>query len=249
MELIHRNLRLKEFAPLVERLAYCMKQKLPDNIDVDDLIQVGMIGLMEAANRYDEMQGVQFSTFAMKRIRGSMLDKLRYDDWAPQGLRRTMRRVDAATTKLQHLLGRSPNEFEIAKELNIPLSKLQKMRFEFQGAQLVHFDAHKEDYDEDFLDRDEFDLKMDPLELLQSKYFHEALAIAISRLSTRERTLMEMRYQQDMNLREIGNAMGFNESRACQIFNRAVKFLRNYLKEYVAGMSNEEACHIYSFVN
>ena len=249
MELAHRNRRLKEFAPLVERLAHCMKQKLPDNIEVDDLIQVGMMGLMEAANRYNELYGVQFSTFAMKRIRGSMLDELRHDDWVPQALRRTMRRLDVATTKLQHRLGRSPNEMEIAKELNIPLREFQKVRFEFQGAQLVHYDAHQDDCDEGFPDWNEFDIKADPAKLLQSKFFHEALINAISHLSKRERMLMEMRYNQDMNLREIGKAMGFNESRACQIFNRAVKFLRYYLKEHVTDQSNEEDCRIYSFLH
>jgi len=249
MELTHRNRRLKEFGPLVEHLAYCMKLKLPDSIEVDDLIQVGMMGLMEAANRYNELYGVQFSTFAMKRIRGSMLDELRHEDWVPQALRRTMRRLDVATTKLQHRLGRSPSEMEIANELNIPLNEIQKVRFEFQGAQIVHYDAVQDDCDEEVPDRNEFDLKSDPLKLLQSKYFHEALVNAISHLSKRERTLMDMRYNQDMNLREIGKVMGFSESRACQIFNRAVNFLRNYLKEHITDQLNEEDCRIYSFLH
>lgn len=240
---------MKEFGPLVERIAYYMKLKLPDNIEVDDLIQVGMIGLMEAANRYNALYGVQFSTFAMKRIRGSMLDELRHYDWAPQALRRAMRRLEMATTKLQHQLGRSPNEMEIAKDLNIPLSEIQKMRFELRGVQLVHYDAHQDECDEEFLDMNEFDIKADPVKLLQIKYFHEALVKAISHLSKRERMLMEMRYNQDMNLREIGVAMGFNESRACQIFNRAVKFLRNYLKEHITDQLNEDDCLIYSLMH
>jgi RNA polymerase sigma factor for flagellar operon FliA len=249
MELIQRNRRLQEFGPLVERIAYYMKQKLPDNIEVDDLIQVGMMGLMEAANRYNALYGVQFVTFAMKRIRGSMLDELRHYDWAPQTLRRTMRRLDIATTKLQHQLGRSPNEMEIAKELNIPLGEIQKMRFELRSVQLVHYDAHQDDCDDNYLDMNEFDIKADPLRLLQSKYFHEALIKGISRLSKRERMLMEMRYNQDMNLREIGKAMGFNESRACQIFNCAVKSLRNYLKEHITDQLTEEDYPIYSFLH
>ena len=121
------------------------------------------------------------------------------------------------------------------------------MRFEFQGAQLVHYDAHQDDCDGEFPDWNDFDIKADPLKLLQRKYFHKALVNAINHLSNRERTLMEMRYNQDMNLREIGNEMGFNESRACQIFNRAVKFLRKYLKEHIADQLNEEDCRIYSF--
>ena len=249
MESVNRTQRLKEYAPFVERLAYCMKRKLPHNIEVDDLIQVGMMGLMEAATRYDEFYGVQFSTYAMKRIRGSMLDELRHDDWAPQEVRRTIRRFDAATMKLQHRLGRSPNEIEIANELNVPLSELQKIRFESQGAQLVHYDAEQEDSHAVFLDRHESDINADPLKLLQSKHFQQALVNAIARLSKRERTLIDMRYKLDMNLREIGVVMGVNESRVCQINNHAVKLLRVYLKEYLAGQLGEEECQIQSFLH
>jgi len=166
-----------------------------------------------------------------------MLDELRHDDWVPQALRRAMRRLDAATMKLQHLLGRPPNEMEIAKELDIPLAAFQKMRFESQGAQLLYYE---EEGREDFLDRHGSDISTDPFRLLQGKYFHQALANAISRLSKREYRLMDMRYQQGMNLCEIGKKMGFNESRACQIHKRVVEVIRTSLKEYLTGTSEED---------
>jgi RNA polymerase sigma factor for flagellar operon FliA len=249
MELPDREERLQEYVPLVKRLAYCLKQWLPDNIEIDDLIQVGMMGLMEADSRYDEMQGVQFSTYAMKRIRGSMLDELRHDDWASQGLRRNIRRCDAAIMKLQHLLGRSPGEIEIANELEMSLSLFQKLRFESEGLQQVHYDTLQEDSEADFLDRHKSDSNANPLDLLQEMHFSMALADAIGRLSIRERTLMEMRYNQDMNLREIGEAMGVKESRACQIFNQTVKFLRAALREYLFDQSGEINYRIHSVMH
>jgi RNA polymerase sigma factor for flagellar operon FliA len=223
---------IREYAPLVKRIAYHLMVKLPSSISVDDIIQAGMMGLLEAAGRYDELRGAQFETFASQRIRGAMLDELRQSDWMPRGLRRDMRRIEQALSKLQQRLGRSPSETEIAQELNMPLADYQQMLYESRGAQLLYYEDFHGEGDEDFFDRFNFDNGTNPLDLLQDEHFREALIKAIGNLPERERMLMGMHYEQDMNLREIGEVMGVSESRICQLHSQAVARLRGMLKGY-----------------
>ena len=221
---------IKEYAPLVKRIAHHLMARLPSSVAVDDIIQAGMMGLLEAAGRYSELHGAQFETFAAQRIRGAMLDELRMADWMPRSLRRDMRRVEAAISKLQQQQGRTPGESEIARELGMSLEQYQQMLFESRGAQLLYYeDFHSEDED-DFFDRFEFDQGSDPLLLLQDSNFREALIRAIDRLPERERLLMGMHYEQEMNLREIGEVLGVSESRVCQLHSQAVARLRTALK-------------------
>lgn len=221
---------VREYAPLVKRIAHYMKAKLPSSVEVDDIIQAGMMGLLEAANRYDELRGAQFETYASQRIRGAMLDELRQSDWMPRNLRRDMRRIESAINKLQQRIGKPPSETEIARELGMSLDEYQQMLFEGRGAQLVYYeDFHKEE-GEDFFDRHDFDSDMDPLDMLRDERFRGALISAIEDLPERERMLMGMHYEQDMNLREIGEVMGVSESRVCQLHSQAVARLRGWLK-------------------
>lgn len=223
---------IKEYAPLVKRIAHHLMLRLPSSVAVDDIIQAGMIGLLDAAGRYDELRGAQFETFAAQRIRGSMLDELRQADWMPRSLRRDMRRVEAAMSKMQQRLGRAPSESEVAQELGMPLTEYQQMLFESRGAQLVYYEDFHSEGDEDFFDRYDFDSDADPLELLQDEHFRDALIKAIENLPERERMLMGMHYEQEMNLREIGEVMGVSESRVCQLHSQAVARLRSMLKEH-----------------
>jgi len=221
---------IKEYAPLVKRIAHHLMLRLPSSVAVDDIIQAGMMGLLDAAGRYDELRGAQFETFAAQRIRGSMLDELRQADWMPRSLRRDMRRVEAAMSKLQQRLGKSPSESEVAQELEMSLAEYQQMLFESRGAQLVYYEDFHSEGDEDFFDRYDFDSDADPLELLQDENFRGALIKAIESLPERERMLMGMHYEQEMNLREIGEVMGVSESRVCQLHSQAVARLRSMLK-------------------
>ena len=221
---------IKEYAPLVKRIAHHMMLRLPSSVAVDDIIQAGMIGLLDAAGRYDDLRGAQFETFAAQRIRGAMLDELRQADWMPRSLRRDMRRVETAMSKLQQRLGKPPSESEVAKELGMPLNEYQQMLFESRGAQLVYYEDFHSEGDESFFDRYDFEGGADPLALLQDEHFRGALIKAIENLPERERMLMGMHYEQDMNLREIGEVMGVSESRVCQLHSQAVARLRGYLK-------------------
>ncbi|TAJ81086.1 MAG: RNA polymerase sigma factor FliA [Gallionellaceae bacterium] len=221
---------LKEYAPLVKRIAHHMMVKLPGSVEVDDIIQAGMMGLLDAAGRYDELRGAQFETYAAQRIRGAMLDELRGADWLPRSLRRDMRRIEAAIHRLQQLLGRTPAESEIAKELGVTLPEYQQMLLEARGAQLVYYEDFHGEGDEDFFDRHEFDGDANPMELLQDDRFRAALVRAIDVLPERERLMMALHYEQDLNLRETGEVMGVSESRACQLHSQAVARLRAALK-------------------
>ncbi len=221
---------IKEYAPLVKRIAHHLMVRLPSSIVVDDLIQAGMMGLLEAAGRYDELRGAQFETYASQRIRGSMLDELRQADWMPRSLRRDMRRIEAAISKLQQRLGKPPSETELAQELGMPLTEYQHMLFTSRGAQLVYYEDFHSEGEDDFFERYDFDGDANPLELLQDERFRGALIKAIGNLPERERLLMGMHYEQDMNLREIGEVMGVSESRVCQLHSQAVARLRSSLK-------------------
>jgi len=223
---------IKEYAPLVKRIAHFMMLKLPNSVQVDDIIQAGMIGLLDAAGRYDELRGAQFETYASQRIRGAMLDELRGADWLPRSLRSDMRKIEGAISRTQQRLGRSPAESDIASELGMGLQDYQQLLQEARGAQLMYYEDFHNAEDEDFFERFESDGKSNPLEMLKDERFREALIKAIGSLPERERMLMGMHYEQDMNLREIGEVLGVGESRVCQLHSQAVARLRSVLKEY-----------------
>ena len=221
---------IKEYAPLVKRIAHFMMLKLPNSVQVDDMIQAGMIGLLDAAGRYDELRGAQFDTYASQRIRGAMLDELRGTDWLPRSMRRDIRSIECAMSRVQQRLGKSPAESEIANELGITLQDYQQLLQESRGAQLMYYEDFDGSDDGDFFERFETDGKSNPLEVLKDERFRGALIKAIENLPERERMLMGMHYEQDMNLREIGEVLGVGESRVCQMHSQAVLRLRSMLE-------------------
>jgi RNA polymerase sigma factor FliA len=223
---------LEQHAPLVKKLAHHMKAKLPANVEVDDLVQAGMMGLLDAVNRYEENHGAQFETYATLRIRGAMLDELRSSDWLPRGVRQNMRKIEFAMSSLQQLLGHSPSESEVAKFLKLSLVDYQEMLNEGGGHQLLYYeDFHDVDGNEHFLDRYSIDEDSDPLQTIMNSDFRQSLVDAINRLPEREKVLMGLYYEQELNLKEIGAVMGVSESRVCQLHSQAVSRLRSSLRE------------------
>lgn len=214
----------------MKRIAHQMMVKLPYSVQIDDLIQAGMMGLLDAASRYDEFHGAQFETYATQRIRGAMLDELREADWLPRGLRSDMRRIEVAISRTQQKLGRSPTETEIAKDMEIPLIEYQQMLQESRGAQLVYYEDFYSEDDDDFFERFEFGNDDDPMDLLTNSQFKAELMHAIRNLPERECKLMGMIYEHEMNLREIGEVLGVSESRVSQLHSQAVARLRSWLK-------------------
>ena len=226
-----KNSLLTEHMPLVKRLAHQMKAKLPPSVEVDDLVQAGMMGLLDAINRYEENHGAQFETYAVLRIRGAMLDELRSSDWMPRSTRANMRKVEQAMATLQQQLGRPPSESEVAKSLKLSLADYQDLLGDSGGHQLVYYeDFHDDDGNDTFLDRYAVD-DDDPLRSLLDTDFRQAVIDAIDALPPREKMLMGLYYEEELNLKEIGAVMGVSESRVSQLHTQAVARLRTYLRE------------------
>ena len=222
---------LTEHMPLVKRLAHHMKAKLPPSVEVDDLVQAGMIGLLDAISRYEETHGAQFETYAVLRIRGAMLDELRTSDWLPRSMRQNMRKIETAMSTLQQRLGHPPTESEVAKMLKLSLADYQEMLGDSGGHQLVYYeDFHDEDGNDSWLDRYAVD-DDDPLRALLETDFRQAVIDAIDNLPPREKILMGLYYEEELNLKEIGAVMGVSESRVSQLHSQAVGRLRTYLRE------------------
>lgn len=226
-----KNSLLTEHAPLVKRLAHQMKAKLPPSVEVDDLIQAGMMGLLDAINRYEENHGAQFETYAVLRIRGAMLDELRSSDWMPRSTRANMRKVESAMAALQQQLGRPPSESEVAKSLKLSLADYQDLLGDSGGHQLLYYeDFHDDEGGDSFLDRHAVD-DADPLKSLLETDFRQTVIDAIDALPPREKMLMGLYYEEELNLKEIGAVMGVSESRVSQLHTQAVARLRTYLRE------------------
>jgi RNA polymerase sigma factor FliA len=227
------NATLKQYSSLVRRLAHQMIAKLPANVEIDDLIQVGMIGLADAMTRFDAAQGVQFETFATQRIRGAMLDELRGNDYLSRGTRKQQRTIESAVHKLEQRLGRAPAESEIAKELGVTLVEYQELLGKVRGTQLVYLeDMSGDDGDNDFLDRHVVADDANPLAQLQDQRMREALVEAIKVLPEREQYVMSMYYEHDMNLKEIAAVLKVTESRVCQLHSQSIARLRVKLRAY-----------------
>jgi RNA polymerase sigma factor for flagellar operon FliA len=222
--------QITKYAPLVKRIAYHMMARLPASVEVDDLIQVGLIGLMDAVSRFDGTQGAQFESYATQRIRGSMLDELREADWLPRHVRQKSRQIEAAINKLEQRNGKAPTEQEISAELGIPIDQYQSMLGDVKCSQLLYYEDFSDEDSASFLERYLADGSSDPLAVLEDEGFRDSLVAAIHGLPERERSMMGMYYEQDMNLKEIGAVLGVSESRVCQLHSQAVARLRAQLK-------------------
>lgn len=222
-----REQLVQRFVPLVKRIAYHLMARLPASVQFEDLVQNGMLGLLDAMDRFEEGFGAQFETYATQRVRGAMLDGLRENDWLPRNLRRELRRIESAISQLEHAHGRSPSERELADALGMSLADYQKTLQDARGHQLVYFEDLAGEGDEDFLERHISDHDADPATILADRNVREVLVKAIDRLPEREKMMMALYYEEELNLREIGEVMGVTESRVCQLHSQAIARLRS----------------------
>jgi len=223
---LDREQTVQRFAPLVKRIAYHLMSRLPSSVQVDDVVQNGMIGLLDAIERFESGLGAQFETYATQRIRGAMLDGLRENDWLPRSLRREMRRIEAAIHQLEQVVQRAPTESELADSLGMPLADYQKMLQEARGHQLIYLEDMISEGGEEYLEHHLADAGADPSTILENESLRRELAQAIEGLPEREKLMMALYYEQDLNLREIGEVMEVSESRVCQLHSQAVMRLR-----------------------
>lgn len=229
---------LTDYAPLVRRLALQLMAKLPSSVELDDLIQVGMMGLLDASQKYQDDQRAKFETYATQRIRGAMLDELRANDWASRSLRQQSRQVTKAVQAQEQRRGRAPTEAEIAEEMALPLADYQHLLGEIQGCQLVYYQAHESpdgEQDSSFLDThavNDGESRADsqnPLEQLLKSGLRKQLVKALDAMPEREQLLLSLYYEQELNLREIGAIMEVTQSRVCQLHSQAICRLRSLL--------------------
>ncbi len=224
-----------EHLPLVKYLALRLSGRLPPTVDVEDLISAGIVGLIEAARRFDPERNIQFKTFAEFRIRGAMLDELRTMDWVPRSVKEKAARLEKALVSLESRLGRPPEDEEIAKELGLSLEDYYRLLEEVRGITLVDIETLKRKL-EDAEDLDLADLladseKNDPFEKLGLKELGETLAQAISELPEKEKLVITLYYYEGLTMKEIGKVLGYTESRISQLHSKALLRLRAKLKE------------------
>jgi RNA polymerase sigma factor FliA len=218
-------------AELVKRIAYHLAGRLPPSVAVDDLIQAGMLGLMEAASNYSPSRGASFETYAGIRIRGAMIDALRALDWAPRSVHRKARAVAAAVREVERRTGRDARDVEIAEQLGVPLEEYHAI---VQDAASCRLASLEDEASNEFAGSD------DPLRDAVDDQFRARLAHAIENLPERERLVMSLYYSEGLNLKEIGEVLSVTESRACQLHGQALVRLKTRLADWREG-SRESA--------
>ena len=226
---------LLEHLPIVRYLARRIHERLPQHVDMEDLVSAGVVGLMDAFTKFDPQKKVQFRSYAQFRIRGAIIDSLRTLDWSPRELRRKARAVEEAIRVLTSRLGRAPGEAEIASELGLRLEEYQQLLGELKGLEIgtLHVERN-EDSGEEELAYVPARPDEDPLFRCLRGELEERLAEAIDHLPDRERLVMTLYYYEEMTMREIGLALGVVESRVSQVHASAVAHLRAALKDLAA---------------
>ena len=221
-----------QHAPLVKRIAYHLMSRLPPSVQADDLIQAGMIGLLEASRNYDAKQGASFETYAGIRIRGAMLDEIRKNDWAPRSVHRKARKVAEAVRKIENEKGRDARDNEVAEALEMSLEEYHQVLQDASGYLVLSFDDMGVD-DEAIASQVSYRVPS-PVEGLQREDFKRSLAESIAGLPERERLVMTLYYDEELNLREIGAVIGVSESRVSQIHSQALLRLQARLGHWMS---------------
>ncbi len=240
------NALIEKYAPLVRRQALLLVSRLPSSVELDDLIQAGMIGLLDAVRRYQVMVEAQFETYAVTRIRGAMVDELRSQDWLPRSVRTKARQIDNAVTLLRQQLMREPLESEIAEQLGLTIEQYYQLLEEASGVQVLHYEdlARREEGAGDALEFLSGGAKPsspleNPLLQLESQALRGALISAIDQLPEREKLLLSLQFEQDLNQKEIAMVMEVTEGRVSQLRSQAIARIRAALSreqwEYSPG--------------
>lgn len=218
-------------APLVKRIAYYMKGRLPPNVQLDELVQAGLVGLFEAIKGYNDTRGASFETYARIRIQGAIIDEVRRSDWTPRSVYRKSRQLSEAIRKIEDQYGREAKAGEVAEFLGIDIEEYNSLVLEAAGCQLLNYEeASVTDIGQDKTSSGE---QNDPEQQLEAASFRQGLAEKISELPERERLVMALYYDEELNLREIGEVLGVSEGRVCQIHAQALARLRARMGDWL----------------
>lgn len=234
-DVTQRNLttiQVEEYAHLVKRIAHHMMMRMPACVQVEDLIQAGMLGLLEAAQKYDASKGASFETYAGIRIRGSIVDEMRRGDWVPRSVHRNGRRVSEAIGIVEARKGRDATDREVAEELGVDIHEYHAMLNDTTSARLFSFEESFGDDDSGFGGDDVSLPFIPPQEDFQRESLKQSLAQAITQLPERERLVLALYYDEELNLKEIGQIIGVSESRVSQIHSQAALRLRSKLADW-----------------
>ena len=231
-----REAYVKKYAPLIKTIAGRMAMKLPPNVDQDDLVSAGIMGLLDAIEKFDPDKGVAFKSYAEFRIRGAMLDELRAMDWVPRSVRKNAKLLEAAYERVESRKMAPATDREVAEELDMDLNSFHQLVEETRGVSILNEEelgeliSHKQVSGlwEAYQDTKEFD----PVEYLDFRELCQILAEAIERLPHNEKVVMSMYYYDQLTMKEIGMVMGYTESRISQLHTKAIIRLRNRIKNY-----------------
>jgi len=211
----------EDFLPMVKRIALDIHATLPHNVELDDLIQEGLLALVDALKRYDPSRGVKLSTFLALRVKGAMYDYLRRLDWMPRSRRHTVKCVEKAIMELSEIENEPPTDEHIAKYCGITADAVKRARMDLAARQLLRLDAYLEDHD--------LPAESSTEETVYREILKEHLELAIRKLSERERLILSLRFEKGLNLREIALVIGVTESRVSQLLSAALAKLRKFL--------------------
>ena len=221
---------VRQHADLVKRIAHHLKGRLPASVQVDDLIQAGMIGLLEALKNFDQSKGAAFETYAGIRIRGAMLDELRRGDWSPRSVHQQSRKVSDAIQSIEQQTGRDAHDAEIAKKLELSLGEYHHLIANLNSGKIIGIEDLG--VSEDAITGSWQEHEQTPEQEIDQQQFQTALAQAIKTLPEREALVLSLYYDDELNLREIGEVLSVSESRVCQIHSQAMHRLKARLQSW-----------------
>lgn len=227
-----------EYSPMIKYVANRIAMRLPSHIEVDDLISVGVLGLIDAIEKYDPNRGAKFKTYAEFRVRGSILDELRNLDWVPRSVRQKASEMDALTNRLQGKFGRPPEDEEIAEEMGVSMEEFFTAMNETRSVPILSLEdlgINKETGEQqNLLDCLMGDMEADPQTQIRLNELKKIIAEAIDALPEKERLMISLYYYEELTMKEIGEVLSITESRVSQIHSKAVFRLRTKLKSILA---------------
>lgn len=233
LDLEQRNQMILEHLPLVKFVAARIAGRLPSHVEIDDLINAGILGLIDAIDKYDPTRKIKFKTYAEFRIRGAIIDELRSLDWVPRSTRQKASRLERAYAEVEQRLGRAANDVEVAEHMGITVDELNQLLCEARGVAIVSFDELRGEGDETF-ERNLLEYLADPETVqpdvrLNLDQIYQIVAGAIDHLPEKERLVISLYYYDELTMKEIGEIMDITESRVSQIHTKAIIRLRSKL--------------------